>query len=62
MAFSLGLAAVITAIGLLAITARRAFSRMSFEGRVIRALPAFSACVIVFLGLVMTFRSLPTVT
>jgi nickel/cobalt transporter (NicO) family protein len=62
VAFSLGLAAVITAIGLLAITARRAFSRMSFEGRVIRALPAFSACVIVFLGLVMTFRSLPTVT
>ena len=62
VAFSLGLAAVITAIGLLAITARRAFSRMSFEGRAIRALPAFSACVIVFLGLVMTFRSLPTVT
>ena len=62
VAFSLGLAAVITGIGLLAVSARRAFSRLSLEGPLVRALPAFSACAIVALGLVMTFRSLPTVT
>ena len=33
-AFSLGLAATITCIGLIAVLARRAFSRVSFEGRV----------------------------
>jgi nickel/cobalt exporter len=60
VAFSLGLAAVITGIGLLAVSARRAFSRLSLEGPLVRALPAFSACAVVALGLVMTFRSLPT--
>jgi nickel/cobalt transporter (NicO) family protein len=62
VAFSLGLAAVITGIGLLAVSARRAFSRLSLEGPLVRVLPAFSACAVVALGLVMTFRSLPTVT
>jgi nickel/cobalt exporter len=62
VAFSLGLAAVITGIGLLAVSARRVFSRLSLEGPLVRALPAFSACAVVALGLVMTFRTLPTVT
>ena len=39
-AFSLGLAATITGIGLVAVLARRAFGRVSLEGRVVRALPA----------------------
>ncbi|MGH3130372.1 MAG: nickel/cobalt transporter [Gaiellaceae bacterium] len=59
VAFSIGLASVITAIGLLAVTAKRTFGRMSFEGRLVRALPAVSAAVIVALGLAMTVRSLP---
>jgi nickel/cobalt transporter (NicO) family protein len=62
VAFSLGLASVITAIGLVAISARSAFSRLSFEGRLVRTLPAFSAAAIVCLGVVMTLRSLPTLT
>ncbi|HET8874062.1 MAG TPA: sulfite exporter TauE/SafE family protein, partial [Gaiellaceae bacterium] len=62
VAFSLGLASVITGIGLLAIFAKQVFSRMSFEGAVLRALPAVSAAAIVALGLVMTLRSLPTLT
>ncbi len=62
VAFSLGLASVITGIGLLAISAKQLFSRMSFEGPFVRALPAVSAAAIVALGLVMTFRSLPTLT
>jgi ABC-type nickel/cobalt efflux system permease component RcnA len=61
VAFSLGLAAVITAIGLLAVTAKRTFGRMSFEGRFVRALPAVSALVIIGLGVAMTVRALPTI-
>jgi nickel/cobalt transporter (NicO) family protein len=62
VAFSLGLASVVTGIGVLAISARRFFGRLSFEGGLVRALPALSAAAIVALGLVMTLRSLPTVT
>jgi nickel/cobalt transporter (NicO) family protein len=62
VAFSLGLASVITGIGVLAISAKQLFSRMSFEGAFVQVLPAASAAAIVALGLVMTFRSLPTLT
>jgi nickel/cobalt transporter (NicO) family protein len=62
VAFSLGLASVITGIGLLAVSAKRVFSRLSFDGAVVRTLPAISAAAIVALGLVMTFRSLPTLS
>jgi len=59
VAFSLGLAATVTAIGLVAVTAKRAFSRLSLDGGLIRALPAASAVVVIALGLVMTARALP---
>jgi nickel/cobalt exporter len=62
VAFSIGLAAAITAIGLLAVGAKSVFGRMSFEGRVVRALPAVSALVIIALGIAMAVRTLPTVT
>lgn len=62
VAFSVGLAGAITSIGLVAVTAKRAFSRMSFEGPIVRALPAVSALVVIGLGLVMTLRSLPALT
>jgi nickel/cobalt transporter (NicO) family protein len=62
VAFSLGLASVISGIGLLAVTAKRAFSRVSFDGPVVRALPAVSALVVLTLGVAMTLRSLPTIT
>jgi nickel/cobalt exporter len=60
-AFSLGLAATITCIGLLAVLARRAFSRVSLEGRIVRALPAFSALVILCVGVALTVKALPGV-
>jgi nickel/cobalt transporter (NicO) family protein len=59
VAFSVGLAATITAIGLAAVLARRAFSRARFDGPVIRALPAFSALVILAVGMVITVRAIP---
>ena len=60
-AFSVGLAAAMTAIGLLAVTAKRTFSRLSFESRLLRLLPAVSALVIIGLGLAMIARALPGV-
>jgi nickel/cobalt transporter (NicO) family protein len=61
VAFSAGLAATITAIGLVAVLARRAFSRLRFDSRLIRALPAASALAIVVVGVGITLRALPQV-
>ena len=61
VAFSLGLAATITAIGILAVKARDLFGRRTFEGRLVRLLPAVSALVILALGVAMTVRALPAV-
>jgi ABC-type nickel/cobalt efflux system permease component RcnA len=61
VAFSVGLAATITGIGLVAVLARRAFSRVSLEGPVVRALPSLSAVVIVLAGLALTVRAIPGV-
>lgn len=62
LAFSAGLALSITGIGLLAVLAKRSFSRVSFEGPLVRLLPVASALVIVVAGLAMTARALPGVT
>jgi nickel/cobalt transporter (NicO) family protein len=61
LAFSAGLAATITAIGLVAVLARRAFSRLRLDGRLIRALPAASALAIVAVGVGITLKALPEV-
>jgi ABC-type nickel/cobalt efflux system permease component RcnA len=61
VAFSVGLAATITAIGLVAVLARRAFGRLSLNGPVIRALPAVSAVLILAVGVVITAKALPGV-
>ncbi len=62
VAFSVGLAAVISGIGLLTIGAQKTFKRMSFDGPIVRALPAVSALLILGLGVLMTVRALPSVT
>jgi hypothetical protein len=62
VAFSIGLAATITGIGLLAIGARRLFARTSFDGPLVRILPAASALVILGVGIAMTVRALPGVS
>jgi ABC-type nickel/cobalt efflux system permease component RcnA len=61
VAFSFGLAASITGIGLVSVLAKRAFRRVSFEGSLMRLLPALSAFVIVVAGIAMTARALPKV-
>lgn len=62
LAFSFGLAAAVTGVGLVAVLAKRVFARASFDGRLLRALPAVSALVILGAGLAMTVRALPKVT
>jgi ABC-type nickel/cobalt efflux system permease component RcnA len=62
VAFSLGLALSITGLGLAAIVAKRAFANRSFDGLIVRALPAVSALVILAAGVAMTVRALPKVT
>ncbi len=61
VAFSLGLAATITGIGLVAVLARRAFTRVSLDGPMVRALPAVSAAVILVVGIVITAKAIPGV-
>jgi nickel/cobalt transporter (NicO) family protein len=61
VAFSLGLAATITSIGLVAVFARRTFGKLSLDGPLVRALPAVSAALILTVGLVITARALPGV-
>jgi nickel/cobalt transporter (NicO) family protein len=58
LAFSIGLAATITAIGLVAVLARRAFARLRLYGPLVRALPAASALLIFALGAGITVNAL----
>jgi nickel/cobalt transporter (NicO) family protein len=60
-AFSVGLAATITAIGLVAVLAQRAFARLRLDGRLVAALPAVSAALILAVGAGLTLNALPEV-
>jgi ABC-type nickel/cobalt efflux system permease component RcnA len=62
LAFSTGLAAAMTGIGLVAVTAKKTFARVDLDGAAIRLLPALSAVVVLGLGLAMTARALPRLT
>ena len=59
MAFSVGLAVVLSGIGLLFLYARRFMNRLPLGGRIASAVPVVSAVVIVTLGLVLTVRAVP---
>ena len=61
LAFSLGLAATLTGLGLAVVYAKRIVSRLSFSGRLTAALPAVSAVVIVGVGFVLTAQAVPNV-
>ena len=58
LAFSAGLAIVLTGVGLLMIYARKLFERHSFEARVPRLLPVASATVITLAGLGIALAAL----
>jgi nickel/cobalt exporter len=56
--FSMGLAVVLTGIGLLMVYARRSFERYSFEARIPRFLPVASAAAISLIGLLIVLGAL----
>jgi nickel/cobalt exporter len=56
--FSMGLAVVLTGIGLLMVYARRLFERYSFEARIPRFLPVASAAAISLIGLLIVLGAL----
>jgi len=62
VAFSVGLAAAITCVGLVAVLAKSAFSRFDGNGRLLAVLPAVSALAIVVAGVAMVARALPKVS
>jgi ABC-type nickel/cobalt efflux system permease component RcnA len=57
-AFSLGLAGVLTGIGLLFVYAGRFFNRIPVQSRLLRLLPALSALFITLVGLGITVQAL----
>jgi ABC-type nickel/cobalt efflux system permease component RcnA len=58
IAFSFGLAILLTAIGLLMVYAHRLFARFSFEARVPRLLPVASALVMALAGVGIVVEAL----
>jgi nickel/cobalt transporter (NicO) family protein len=61
VAFSAGLAATLTGLGLLVVYARRALPRLRMDGKLAGALPAASALVIVIVGCALTAQAVPGV-
>jgi nickel/cobalt transporter (NicO) family protein len=61
VAFSVGLAGTLTALGLLVVYARRVLPGTRLNGRLATALPAASALAIVVVGCVLTARAVPGV-
>jgi nickel/cobalt transporter (NicO) family protein len=61
VAFSAGLAATLTALGLAVVLATRFIRRLRVPSGLVTALPAGSAVVIVIVGCVLTARALPLV-
>jgi ABC-type nickel/cobalt efflux system permease component RcnA len=59
--FSLGLATTLSLLGLAVVLASRAVSRVRIPHRLVVALPAASAVVIVGVGCVLTARAIPLV-
>ena len=60
VAFSFGLAATLTGVGLLVVYARRLVDRVPSSGRLVQAAPTFSAAVITLLGVGLTVQALGT--
>lgn len=58
VAFSLGLASVLTILGVLLVSAGHLFERLPLHGRLVRALPVVSALLVTAAGLGITLRAL----
>ena len=61
VAFSLGLAATLTGLGIAVVSAGRVLSRLDIPARIVTVLPAVSAVLIVGVGLVLTAQAVPRI-
>jgi len=61
VAFSAGLAATLTALGLTVVVASKAIRRVNISPQLVTALPAASAVLIVIVGCVLTAKAIPMV-
>jgi nickel/cobalt transporter (NicO) family protein len=61
VAFSLGLAATLTGLGIAVVSAGRAIARLNVPARLVTAIPSVSALLIVGVGLVLTLQAVPKV-
>jgi nickel/cobalt transporter (NicO) family protein len=61
VAFSLGLATTLTVLGIAVVSAGRVLSRLNVPNRIVTALPAVSALLIVGVGVVLTAQAVPQV-
>jgi len=59
IAFSAGLAATLTALGIAVVHAGRVTARVDTGGRIFAALPAVSAALILCVGMALTLQALP---
>jgi len=62
VAFSAGLAATLTALGLVVVLASRALRTLRVPSSVVAGLPAVSAVLIVVVGCVLTAQAIPLVS
>ncbi|HSD02504.1 MAG TPA: sulfite exporter TauE/SafE family protein [Gaiellales bacterium] len=60
VAFSIGLAATLTSVGLIVVYVRRLVDRVPSSGRLVQVAPTFSAAVITLLGVGLTVQALGT--
>ena len=61
-AFSLGLAATLTGLGVAVVHAGKALARLPVPGRLAAAIPALSAALIVVVGVALTAQAVPQIT
>jgi ABC-type nickel/cobalt efflux system permease component RcnA len=61
VAFSAGLAATLTGIGIAVVHAGKVLARLPVPGRVVAALPALSAALIVVVGIALTAQAVPQI-
>jgi nickel/cobalt exporter len=61
VAFSVGLAATLTALGIAVVHAGRLLSRLPVPGRLVNAVPAISAVVIIVVGIALTAQAVPDI-
>ena len=59
VAFSLGLATTLTVLGVAVVYAKKALTNVRMPGRLVAALPAASAVLIVGVGFVLTAQAIP---